>query len=75
MILNKLSVIFKEAFGKDTEISLATRKEDIATWDSINFLNLIIEIESEFDLSLEVEEIEKINSVSNIISIIENRKN
>ncbi len=68
--LEKLSVIFKNVFGQHTEINLETKREDIPEWDSISHLSLILELESEFQLGLTPDEIEKIKSVKDILNFI-----
>ena len=42
-------------------------------WDSLNHLNLILEIEMEFDVSFDPEEIAEIKSASNILSLLKKR--
>ena len=44
--LEKLSEIFTNAFGENVELLITTDKENLSEWDSINHLNLIVELES-----------------------------
>jgi acyl carrier protein len=77
MILEKLQKIFERVFSINFPISEKTQREDILTWDSINHLNLIVELEDEFSFSFTPDEIENLKSVSQIlqkISIITSKK-
>ena len=47
----------------------------LAVWDSLAMLNIVSAIEKEFDLSLELDDILAINSVKDIINIVNNRSN
>ena len=73
-ILSKVQQLFKSAMGDETEINMDTEKDMVGEWDSINHLNLIVELESAFDLGLSMEEIEKLSSVRQIVNLIKSRK-
>lgn len=62
-----MSVLFEIA---ESEISGQTKREDIERWDSLNHLNLVVEIESEFDITLSPEEIGDMNSLESILEIL-----
>lgn len=49
-----------------TDIGDGTSQENCAAWDSLHHLNLIIELEVEFDVSFEPEEIAAMKSVEAI---------
>ncbi len=53
--------------GKITE---TTRDEDIAAWDSLGHVNLMMALEQTFDVMLEVEDFSKLNSVPAIIEYL-----
>ena len=48
-------------------------QKSIPQWDSLHHLNLIIELEVEFDISFEPEEIAEMKSVSKIEELIESK--
>ena len=75
VLMGKIKELFKQSMGEEVEVNLETKKDDIGEWDSINHLNLIVELESSFDLGLSMDEIEKIDSVRQIVDLINNRKN
>lgn len=68
--LERLQKVFNEAFEDCPSINLETKKSDIETWDSMSFLNLIVELEDEFDRQFTVDEMEKMDSVAGILDII-----
>jgi acyl carrier protein len=73
-ILKEVQQLFKQAMGNEVNVDINTEKGMVAEWDSINHLNLIVELESAFNLGLSMEEIEKLNSVKQIVALIQSRK-
>ena len=65
----KVLEILKNLFELDT-VDETCSQEDCEKWDSMGQLNLVIELESEFGISLEPEDIEKMKSYYDIINII-----
>jgi len=68
--LDKLQKVFNNVFENCPAINETTTKDSIASWDSINHLSLILELETEFGLSFSVEEIENLKSVKQILEKI-----
>lgn len=58
---------------EDDNVDINTSQTNNARWDSMAQLNLIVELESEFGLSLEPEEISSIKSVKDIIETVNNK--
>ncbi|UFJ40040.1 acyl carrier protein [Brevibacillus humidisoli] len=48
-----------------------SEREDYEKWDSLNQLNLVMEIESAFGISFSLEEMSSINSIKDILDILE----
>jgi acyl carrier protein len=71
--LEKLSRVFTSAFEEEVKLTLDTKKEDLEAWDSINHLNLIVELESEFDVTFDSHEIEGLNSIKNLIQLLKSK--
>jgi acyl carrier protein len=71
----------KERIKKVVSQVLKTTVDDNASqgtcaeWDSLRHLNLIIELETEFDLSFEPEEIVRMKSIDAIERMIKTRVN
>jgi acyl carrier protein len=70
MEINKLVPVLKRVFPKLENIDASLLRKDIEEWDSINHLNLIIELEDEFSVSFSTEEIKDLGSVQQIIDLI-----
>lgn len=68
--LEQLTEVFVTVFGPNTQITELTTKDDIEEWDSINHLNLVLELNNYFAVSLSIIEIEKIKTVKDIIEIL-----
>jgi acyl carrier protein len=51
-------------------ITERTRDEDLASWDSLGHINLMMTLEQTFDLALEVEDFEKLRSVAAMIEYL-----
>ena len=66
-IIKELEIIFKNAFPEMNEFNILINKKDSDFWDSMGHLNLIVELEDKYELSLSQAEIENIKSVKDII--------
>jgi acyl carrier protein len=71
--LEDLAEIFKKVMGEDTIITQETKREDVAEWDSLNHLNLVLELIDFYKVEFTPEEIAKMNSIKRIIEIIESK--
>jgi len=56
---NRLLDIFNKVF-ESSKVDEKVSKKNLSEWDSLKHINLIVEIESEFDISIEPDEIEEI---------------
>lgn len=65
--------ILKDLFELDT-IDETCSQETCEKWDSMEQLNLVVELESEFDVTLEPEEIGKMRSFADIIKILKAKR-
>ena len=70
----------KEILAKVLEIDIATifdnaTQKDIAKWDSLQHLNLIVEIEDKYDISIDPEDISEMLSIVKIVETIKKYKN
>ena len=72
-VLTRVQEVFKLAMGNDVQVDMNTEKDMILEWDSLNHLNLVVELENSFDLGLSMEEIEGLNSVKGIVALINAR--
>lgn len=54
-------------------ITSATVNEDLAAWDSLGQVNLVMALEQTFDLMIEVEDFEQLKSVPAILAYLEHQ--
>lgn len=68
----KVLEILKNLFGLDTADETCSQIT-CEKWDSMGQLNLVVELESEFDVKLEPEEIGEMKSFDDIIRILKSK--
>lgn len=68
----KVLEILKNLFELDT-VDETCSQTTCEKWDSMGQLNLVVELESEFDVTLEPEEIGEMKSFDDIIRILKNK--
>ena len=68
----KVLEILKNVFELETVDSTCSQTT-CEKWDSMGQLNLVVELETEFDVSLEPEEIGEMKSFEDIIRILNNK--
>ena len=64
--------ILKDLFELDT-VDTTCSQTTCEKWDSMGQLNLVVELESEFDVTLEPEEIGEMKSFDDIIRILKGK--
>ena len=69
----KVLEILKDLFELDT-VDETCSQETCEKWDSMGQLNLVVELESEFDVTLEPEEIGEMKSYNDIIRILKSKR-
>jgi len=69
----KVLEILKNVFELET-VDTTCSQTTCEKWDSMGQLNLVVELESEFDVSLEPEEIGEMKSYDDIIRIIKSKQ-
>ncbi len=73
-IIDRLNEVFSDVFDDDEiEVDEETTADDIEDWDSIEHINLISAVESEFGIRFKMGEVSGMNDVGEMISIIEER--
>jgi acyl carrier protein len=70
-IYAQLSDVFREVFmDDDITVGPDTTAKDIADWDSLRHINLLVAIEERFNIQFTTTEIEKLSNVSDLEKII-----
>ena len=68
----KVLEILKDLFELDT-VDETCSQETCEKWDSMGQLNLVVELESEFDVTLEPEEIGEMKSFKDILKLLKDK--
>ena len=55
------------------QISRQSSPETLATWDSVQHLNLILALEQQFTLQFEPEEMDEMSSIDHILAVLERK--
>lgn len=75
MIFEKLKEIISEQLEIDTEtVTLETRLGEDLNADSLDIVEMLMALEDEFGVDIPDEEIEKMKTVGDVVSYIENNK-
>ena len=73
-IFNELELIFIKILDfKVLNINTETKLSDIKGWDSLSHINIIEEIESKFNVNFSVGEIVTLNTISDLIKLIQSK--
>lgn len=76
MVLENVIKIVAESLGiRESEINENTVMEQVEAWDSLTHMELIANLESEYQTEFTVDEIMEMISVKKIVEMIEARTN
>lgn len=64
-VLNTIADVLK------AEIKENTKKSDISSWDSLKHIQLIMKIEEKYAVEIPIEKVPEIDSVSDILRLID----
>ena len=68
---NELLLILEEVFEKDSvEMRVEDSFKDYDEWDSLTQLALVATFDDEFDININSDELEKINTILDILNFI-----
>jgi acyl carrier protein len=70
-ILETLSGVFADVFGRPVALTEATTAADVDGWDSITHVMLILASEREFGVRFETSELANAATVGEFISLVE----
>ena len=72
---NNIKELLAEVLEMDiSEITADLSQENCSKWDSLQHLNIMVELEDVFDLSFEPEEIADMVTIEKIIDIVKSKK-
>jgi acyl carrier protein len=67
-ILNRLTQILRDLLSDDSIVlTIETRRDDVANWDSFAYVSFIVAVEIEFGMKFRVAEVESFQKVGEIV--------
>jgi acyl carrier protein len=70
-ILGKLTQILRDLLSDDSIVlTMETKRDEVANWDSAAYVTFIVAVEMEFDLKFRVADIESFQNVGAIVQKI-----
>ena len=74
-VFERLHEIFWDAFDdEDIQLTDATTSDDIEDWDSLEHINLVVEIENQFGMKFTMGEVHEMKNVGEMVDIIIERE-
>lgn len=74
-ILDGVREVIGDLFGIDaSDINIDTARESVEAWDSLQHVNVILDLENRFDVHLSETQIANIHGVRDIIEVIVREK-
>ena len=70
-VRNKVFELVRKVFNYDGEITMETKASDIKTWDSMNQIRFIAEVEGFFSVKFKMKDLISFNSVGSVIVALE----
>ena len=73
-VFAKLNEVFRDVFDdEDIVVTDETTAADIEDWDSLEHINLMVEVEYAFGIKFNMGEINKMKNVGELVDIIQKR--
>lgn len=74
-IFDTVTEVFREIFDdEDLIITPETNASKIADWDSYNHINLIVALETRFEVSFTTKEIGSMTCVGDLLSLLDDKR-
>ena len=71
-ILDQVGQIISDLFGVEPkDISLETPREEVPGWDSLQHVNLILDVEQQFSIHFDETQVASIRTVGDLVRAIE----
>ena len=73
-IYAQLTSIFHDVFDDDTlTLTPSLTAASVPEWDSFNHINLIVAVEARFKIKFQTAELESMNTVGQLVSLVEKK--
>ena len=67
----KITQLLAEVFSlRESEIHPDLKKCDVGSWDSLKQMDLVLSLEREFDIVIEIADIQRMVSVADILDVL-----
>jgi acyl carrier protein len=68
--LNILNVVLSKTFNKKINLKLTNKKKDIAGWDSLADVRILLMLEKKFNLKININKFISSKNIKDILSIL-----
>jgi acyl carrier protein len=73
-IVSRLTPIFRDVFNDDTlTVSEGMTAADVATWDSLSNINMIIAVEKAFGVKFSIKDVRSLKNVGELLELIKRK--
>lgn len=73
-VLARLQPVFNNVFGEDSvTLTMATTSDDIAAWDSVAHVSVIVGVEQEFGIMFDPEEMMEMENVGALVTSVQSK--
>jgi acyl carrier protein len=74
-IYDRMALVFREVFDDDgLVLTPAMTAKDVAEWDSLNHIRLVVAIEAEFKIRFTAGEISDLENVGELVALIQRKR-
>jgi acyl carrier protein len=74
VIIDRLQPVFRDVFDDESLVlSSEMTAKDVDGWDSLTHVQLIVAVESEFDIEFQTAEISELKNVGDFINLIQKK--
>ena len=73
-IYAELNTVFRQVLEDDTiELTPTTTAEDVADWDSMNHIFIVVELEKRFGVKFHAAEMEELKNVGELAALVQQK--
>ena len=73
-IVSRLTPVFRDVFNDDKlEVREGMTAADVATWDSLSNINMIIAVEKAFGVKFSIKDVRNLKNVGELIELIKRK--
>jgi acyl carrier protein len=73
-IVTRLTPIFRDVFNDDAlVVTDKLNAADVATWDSLSNINMIVAVEKAFDVKFSIKDVRNLKNVGELLELIKRK--